>query len=363
MADGVVPSSSVHRPSPIHRPSSVKFKESENEAKIQPIWRPSYESDSDVPSISLNEKPLKFKSTSEQFHKIDRDYQVLKPKPLAAFPNHHVKPFENSTQYYTATAGPPYHNQKNVSSETSRHMEMRESTECSQHIVNMSSTKRIFQYDEKQQQQQHQECQEHHYQSHQNDSLEKQLEVFPSKVSPNFTSVQQKTVPPPPTPTRFKAGEFRESDYDSEIESFRIRSVWTPNQTESESKHFRHVSAPTPNRCVSATKHNNFQRILTPMDFDAGPVELPTKLQTLSTPSPSFNSSPNQFKTQTLDRFRSKKKNSSHMKATSQDDLNVVHSTPKYSRLHSPSLAFNEQSKLSEYGKCLTFAFICFHFE
>lgn len=359
--------------SPVHRPSSVKFKEIENEVKLKPIWRPSYELESDAPQykpikpnltptgrsstysvgaspIPLNEKPLKFTSTSEQFH--ERDYHVLKPKPLAAFPIHQVKPsYEYPTQYYTATAGPPYHNQKNVSSESSRHMEMRESTECSEHIVNMSSTKRIAQYDQNQQQQHH-ERQEHHYQCHQNDPLERQLEAFPFKVSPNVSSIRHKFIPPPPTPIKFKPGDCRESDYDSEVESFRIRSVWTPNQTESESKPFRHVSAPTPNRCASATKHNSFQRILTPMDFDSGIVEMPTKIQTMSTPSSCFSSSPNQFKTQTLDRFRSKKKSSSHLKATSQDDLSIVHSTTKYNRLQSPSLAFNEQNKSTEYGKC-----------
>lgn len=349
------------------RPASVKF---EPEIKIQPIWRPSYESDSDGPQykpikpnltptgrssaysigqspIPLNEKPVRFTSTSEQLNEMTtRDYQVLKPKPVPAKPHFQAKSFTNPTQYYTATAGPPLHNQSNIASESSRHMEVRESTECSQRIVNMSSTKRVIQFD--QQQHQHQQQQQHHYQSE--NTIEKQFEPFSySSVSPNLSNARHK-LPPPPTPTKFIPGEFRESDYDSEIESFRIRPIWTPNHSESERIHYRHVSAPTPSRCVSASRFNS-ERILTPMDFDSGPVEMPTKIQ--STPSPRFNGpSPHQFKTQTLDRFRSKKKNSSHLKTTSQDDIHIVHSTPKYSRLHSPSLAFNEESKVSEYGKC-----------
>lgn len=359
-----------------HRSSSVRFKDNdidrESATKIHPIWRPGYESDTEAPqyrsikpiltpttgrssAISVGrspippcefEKPQRFTSTNEQLNTISRDYQVLKPKPVSARPFNQSKPFsshseEKSTQFYTATAGPPYHNQKNVASESSSHMEIREATESSQRIVNVSSMRKVITYDQQEQEQQH----------HSRGSFEKSLEPFPFTVSPT-PSISRQRLRPPPTPTKFIPGEFRESDYDSEIESMKIRPLWTPNLIESErlhNYHHRHVSPPT-SRCASVPKHH-FERILTPMDFDVDTVEMPTKIKCLPT-SPTYSSQQQtQYKTQTLDRFRSKKKSSTPFGASSsQDDINIMHSTPKYSRIRSP---YVEESRTSQYGKLI----------
>lgn len=287
------------------------------------------------------EKPQKFTSTNEQFSTMSRDFQVLKPKPVSAQTFGNLKPsshLSQSTRYYTATTVPPYHNQNDISCESSSHMEIREATESSQRIVNVSSTRKVVTYD-----------QQHHQQS----SLEKPMEPFPFSVSPTPCIARQR-LRPPPTPTKFIPGEFRESDYDSEIESMKIRPMWTPNPIEGD-RHYRHVSPPTPSRSASVPRHH-FERIVTPMEFDTSNVEMPSQIKCLPS-SPTYSSQQNHFKTQTLDRFRTKKKISTHFGSSSQDDINVMHSTPKYSRRQSPAYpdqSYHEESRSSQYGK-LTF--------
>lgn len=293
---------------------------------------------------------------------VTRDFHVLKPKPLAARPFNQFKTTSpqiasQQTNFYTATAGPPYHNQ-NITSETSTHMETREIVESSQHILNVSSSRKFTTYDHQQQQQQQEQQQQQLQQYHQSQgTYDKPFEPFPFSVSPT-PSLSRSKLRPPPTPTKFIPGEFRESDYDSEIESIKIRPIWTPNLSESERINYRHVSPPTPNRCASVPRHH-FERIMTPMEFDVNTVEMPSQISGLPASSPTYLSQQtqqqHQFKTQTLDRFRSKKKTSSQFGTSCQDDINVMHSTPKYSRIRSPSMPYHEESRASQYGKLFDF--------
>lgn len=367
-----------------HRSSSVKFKENDfdrcDSSKAHPIWRPAYDLDTDAPqyrsikpiltpttgrssAISLGqspippsefEKPQKFTSANEQLATTTRDFQVLKPTPVSARAANQSKPFtqSHSPQFYMATAGPPHH-QKNISAESSSHMEMHESSESSQRIVNVSSMRKVITFDQ----------QHHHSQS----TFEKSLEPFPHNVynvSPTPMCVSRQKMHLPPTPTKFIPGEFRESDYDSEIESLKIRPMWTPNiESESDRIHYRHVSPPTSSRCASVQKHY-FERILTPMEFDTTNVEMPTPIKCLSSSSPPYSNQAANFQTQTLDRFRSKKKTSSHFGSSSQDDINIMHSTPKYSRIRSPGQSYHEdtrsnqyreESRASQYGEFILF--------
>lgn len=375
--------------------SSVRFKESEFErsesSRSHPIWRPAFESDIDAPqyrpikpiltpttgrssaiSIGLSpvpstefEKPQRFTSSSEHQSTMTRDFQVLKPKAVSARPmplsSHSLS---HSPQFYTAVAGPPYHNQRNVCEASSSSMEMHESMESSHHVMtsSSSSSRKVITFDDQQQQQQQQKQQQYQLKS----SYEKPTELLPFTVSPTPSLTRQKPLRPPPTPTKFIPGEFRESDYDSEMESIKIRSIWTPNPAESERIHYRHVSPPTPSRCASVPRHH-FERILTPMEFDVNSVEMPTSIKCApSSYSPSYGQQQqqqaNQFRTQTLDRFRSKKKTSTQFGlSTSQDDINIMHSTPKYSRMRSPAQpyreesqtnqTYREESRSSQYGK------------
>lgn len=349
-------------------PSPSKFKktecresdyESDFELKIQPVWSPR-DSDGHKPQykpIKANftptgrysnvsserspipptefERPLKLEGPARpKFEPIDkyktttrleqscktetRDYQVHKPKPLSArtyLPQ--PKPSTSRpTQYYTATAGPPYHNQNAVATELCNRMEMQEHTESSHRVMNMSSTKRVIEFDRQQ------------HQQHQYTSFEEPLEPFPFKAANSYT--QRSKPPPPPTPTKFIPAEFRESDYDSEIESARIRPLWTPNPSESDEPHYRHVKAPTPSRSVSVPRnYERYERILTPMEFDHGTPEMPSKIFRTPSSSPQNygdgggggDRTYDQFKTQTLDRYITKKKSNAWKKT--QDDIDI----------------------------------------
>jgi len=123
-------------------------------------------------------------------------------------------------------------------------------------------------------------------------------------------------LPLPPTPTKFTPSEFRESDYDSEIDSVRIRPVWSPNPNTNEPQ-YRRVIPPTPTRSVSLPR--NYERILTPMEFDRVPPEMPSKIRISPPPSPHYFT--DSHRTQTLDRFLSKKKSKSHV--TTRDDIGI----------------------------------------
>lgn len=357
-------------------PSPQKFKrsecresdyESDFELKIQPVWYPR-ESDGHKPqykpikahftptgrisNVSSERSPVpptefarpmkldgparpkfepidKYKTTTrmEKSCKTEtRDYQVLKPKPVSAktyLPQPKPTP-TRPTQYYTATAGPPYHNKNAVATEMCNRMEMQEHTESCHRVVNMSSTQRVIEFDRQQ------------HQQYQNNSLEEPLEPFPFKASNSYT--QRTKLPPPPTPTRFIPAEFRESDYDSEIESARIRPLWTPNPSDSDEPHYRPVKAPTPNRSVSVPRnYERYERVLTPMEFDNAMPEMPSRIHRTPSSSPPYygggggssNTAYDQFKTQTLDRYVTKKKSNAWKKT--QDDIAISSgSAPQY---------------------------------
>lgn len=69
-----------------------------------------------------------------------------------------------------------------------------------------------------------------------------ELEPFPFKPEPE---VSKPKCPPPATPSKFVKGEFTESDYESEIENTKIKSIWAPRDTDDNVKGFRRVEAPS----------------------------------------------------------------------------------------------------------------------
>jgi titin len=325
--------------------------ESDYEAKIQPVWRPSSAQSykpvtpnlsnqtpqnfssqfKTPPPPSAFETPLQYsgppsrpkfepieKVQVHQQKKVENKQRVFKPTPVTPARNGFSNVTENSshesnesksyyynsgpqqTTYYTAVAGQPVHNA--IAHETSNTMHMKESTETSHRVVNMTQTRRVISLDGKK---------------------EEKLEPFP------FTPVQSQgfmrptRVPPPPTPTKFVPGEFRESDYDSELEGAKIRPVWTPNQSDHEDLHFRHVRPPSSR---SSSVPRSYERVMTPMEFDTGPVIMPTKIKmdspSLKTPQQFFTSSMyrDQTKTQTLDRSTVRKHQTHNV---TRDDINI----------------------------------------
>lgn len=339
------PKVSVKVPPPPSPSKFVKgeFKESDYESdydrKVPPVWRPSNDSDSEpmyykpirpiltptgrqsklsdgkspVPPTEF-ENPLPFDGPPRpKFEPIDKpktnfvkvepmtkpaaQQQLFKPKPVAARPVQQVNYQQQyPKQYYTAVAGPPQH----IAAETSNTMHMSESTESSHRVVNMSQTKRVIQFDARK------------------SDFEQKLEPFPFTAD-QMSYTQRPRLPPPPTPTKFVPAEFRESDYESEVESARIRAVWTPNPSDSDEPQYRRVTAPQQFRSASVPRSYGHSRVLTPMEYDTKPIEMPSKIVIESGPR-LIN------KTQTLDRYSSKKSHFSQSKT--RDDIALKPSSP-----------------------------------
>lgn len=72
--------------------------------------------------------------------------------------------------------------------------------------------------------------------------------------------------------------------------------------------------------------HSAHERVYTPMEFDCGPVEMPSKINVSPVNTiAQTNSVHNQYITQTMDRYR-KKKITTNI-GTTQDDIGVMNST------------------------------------
>lgn len=288
---------------PINRHSDADI-----ETKIQPMWRPSSEHCYKPVTPNLPPSPQHFGINQMQqppaplifdtqpqyqprpkFEPIDKPLQqakkiepkilpVYKPTPVTPGKNAYSNFLENSSQqssnqtksyyysttgpqntttYYTGVAGPPVHNA--VAHETSNTIHMKESSEQSHRVVNITQTRRVIALDKKD---------------------EEKLEPFPFSAQPEVNYQKQK-VPLPPTPTKFVPGEFRESDYESEIEGSRIRPVWTPtgHHSESDEPHYRRVRPPSSRSSSVPPSSRGFERVMTPMEFDRGPVVMPTKIK------------------------------------------------------------------------------------
>lgn len=258
---------------------------------------------------------------------VKQKQMLFKPKPVAAKPLFQPQQQISQTQfkqhapteptrYYTAVTGPPQHivapQPGPIATETSNLMQMRETTETCNRVVNMAQTKRVIQFD----------------------GRNRNIRL--------------------PTPTKFiPVSEWRESDYESELESTEIRPLWTPNQSDSEQRpQYRRVSAPRQMRAASVPKsYGSHERILTPMEFDNQPILMPNKIivkpnQQQSKPSDKVG---REFyhKSQTLDRYSSKKMitNSNQFgikNKMAQDDIDLRPSSPpEYGFMPASSVVVN----------------------
>lgn len=72
-----------------------------------------------------------------------------------------------------------------------------------------------------------------------------------------------------PMPKKFVQGQFRESDYESDADSSRIRPKWTPADSDTEEPYYRKVQAPSMKRSLSAPVRQ--LHVSSPMEFDSGP--------------------------------------------------------------------------------------------
>ncbi|KAH8316915.1 hypothetical protein KR074_002313 [Drosophila pseudoananassae] len=245
---------------------------------------------------------------------------VFKPKPvaakfIAATQQQNQQPPQATarpTMYYNAVAGAPMHLAK-VATETKNVMQMHESTESSQRVVNMQQTKRVIHFDRPNQQDQ------------------TVLEPFPYSPAASRTPSRQSHLPPPATPTKFVPGEFRESDYESEVEGARIQPLWSP-YGDGLTKGYRRVAAPqTAGRSCSLPR--TYERVLSPMEFDRGP-EMPSKIHvdvnTLRKEQRGGSTVTTQHRTQSLNRNSTMRQQHQQQQQQSMDQIDRAGTLPRY---------------------------------
>ncbi|CAG9824336.1 unnamed protein product [Phaedon cochleariae] len=159
------------------------------------------------------------------------------------------------TQYYKSTVSAPYTNA--IQTETSNVVHFDESTERCHRTMSVQQTHKVIKFGDQHKQQ------------------VTKLEPFPYQPEPERTR-RSTSVPPPPTPSKFQPGEFRESDYESEVESTKIKPKWTPGGTETGSLRYRKVRAPAASRSSSVPAPK--ERVVTPLEFDTQPPAMPSKI-------------------------------------------------------------------------------------
>lgn len=320
--------------------------ESDYESRIAPVWRP-IDSDSEPSykpvrlvftptgrrsgisdSVRTPTPPTEFDRPPQfqgpprpKFEPIEKPKtavkldEILQPKPQQPLfkptpvnfktkqQTLYQEPPYKQVKYYTGTSGAPIHT-ANYATETSNTVHMKESTENSHRVVNITQTRRVIPLGN--------QIQQNHY--------EEKLEPFP--YEPELASYRPRTrLPLPPTPTKFVPGEFRGSDYESDVESVRIRPVWTPNPSDSDEPRYRPVSAPRPSRASSLPRTNNYGRIISPLEFDNQPPATFTAKQS----SQDNLYRQHQTRTQTIDRFTTKKYHTINM---TRDDIDIKPGSP-----------------------------------
>ncbi|KMY97038.1 titin isoform X18 [Drosophila simulans] len=271
---------------------------------------------------------IKTETSSKQSKFMQNQQQnqpVFKPKPVAAKfiaatqQQQQKQPQATSrpTMYYNAVAGAPMHVAK-VATETKNVMQMHESTESSQRVVNMQQTKRIIHFDSPQEQRDQQI-----------------LEPFPYSPATSRTPSRQSHLPPPATPTKFVPGEFRESDYESEVDGARIQPLWSP-YGDGLTKGFRRV-APPQGAGRSCSLPRTYERVLSPMEFDRGP-EMPSKIHvdinTLRKEQRGGSTVTTQNRTQSLNRNTTMRQQQQHQQQQQQqqsmDQIDRAGTLPRY---------------------------------
>ncbi|KFB35630.1 hypothetical protein ZHAS_00002508 [Anopheles sinensis] len=174
-------------------------------------------------------------------------------------------------------------------------------------------------------------------------------------------------------PGRFTPGEYRDSDgYESD--GTRIRPLWTPNPSDSDEPHYRSVRPNFQQHPRSTSLPRQYERIQTPMEFDTLPVQMPSRIdvsteaahqrsqslsrqtiETTQTTMTTQTTSTETLKTQTLDRYGSKRLATTPVPNT-RDDMAV-----KAHRV-APISYIQKQAQTQADGMAQTFKTKAYHF-
>ncbi|XP_011495830.1 PREDICTED: muscle M-line assembly protein unc-89 [Ceratosolen solmsi marchali] len=206
---------------------------SQNSAQTVSDTKTSSSSKSMKSSISSSGKssapPLSFTKTMKETVTKKESLRDERPRPKSAsFPD--TPPeiiYEPQKQsYYEGRSGVPYHNA--VGTEMKKTVCMDESTENTRRIVTVEQTSRVIKFGENQVQHEINRC-----------------------TGPTGGDQQKKSSYNVPTPTKFIQGHFRESDYESDVETRKIRAKWAPSESETEEPQYRKVQPPKTRTCKS----------------------------------------------------------------------------------------------------------------
>ncbi|KAL0100113.1 hypothetical protein PUN28_019517 [Cardiocondyla obscurior] len=139
-------------------------------------------------------------------------------------------------QFYEAHTSMPFTNA--MGTETKKTMRMDESTDNARRIVTVEQTSRVIKFGD-------------------------------ANAAP--VHKQQKSSYYVPKPKKFVQGQFRESDYESDIDTSKIRPKWTPADSDTEEPYYRKVQPPTGRGPRSLSAPVRETHVASPMEFDTGP--------------------------------------------------------------------------------------------
>ncbi|XP_014601997.1 PREDICTED: uncharacterized protein LOC106785786 isoform X2 [Polistes canadensis] len=191
----------------------------------------------------------------EQDNRIEEDRSIVTPTRIKQVllpgspPEIAYAPPQGQETYYEARAGMPYHNA--IGTETRKTVRMDESTENSRRIVTVEQTSRVIKFGDTQK-------------STTNDlgsPIDHKTKI--QKQSKSYYRV--------PTPKKFVQGQFRESDYESDVDSSRIRPKWAPADSDSEDPRYRRVQPPSGKSVRSSSLPVRQEHVVSPLEFDTGP--------------------------------------------------------------------------------------------
>ncbi|XP_017775027.1 PREDICTED: titin [Nicrophorus vespilloides] len=308
------------------------------------------------PKFEPIEKPVKTVKLDQIIKPVPKPTPIFKPKPImqqppvmdiiiatpaapekvmllqpGTPPEIVFAPGPKKTQYYRATTSAPYHNA--VQTETSNVMHFNESTEQCQRTMSVQQTTKVIKFGGNQKQ---------------TSTTQEVLEPFPFKVEPERS--RRGSAPPPPKPKKFVPGEFRESDYESEVENTRIKSRWGS----SEEPHYKKVRAPAAVRSSSVPASRE-QQVVTPMEFDTQPPYISQSNQIVKKnyDSTMTKQTASKIASQYMDNMTHTFKSKAHQFASDiMDDVNKK-STQKpilKTKDESDAQVYREETRASQYG-------------
>ncbi|XP_068967253.1 titin isoform X4 [Bombus flavifrons] len=233
--------------------------ESDYDGRIPPLWKPrGYESDDQTfrpvkPSLAGPGKPreprtplieeISKKELERKEERIATTTPTKQKTVLLPGSPPEIAYAPPQPTYYEARSGMPFHNA--IGTETKKTVRMDESTENSRRIVTVEQTSRVIKFGDQ-------------------------------KPSADFRSFdttpdqRHKSTFKVPTPKKFVQGQFRESDYESDIDT-RIKPKWAPADSDTEEPRYRKVQPPMMKAPRSSSAPVRHEHVVSPLEFDTGP--------------------------------------------------------------------------------------------